>query len=108
MRESDCIRNSYYKMRVTIVRELYIIARIMSYQEIVYGVAEQVATITLNRPDRLNAWTARMENEVRLAMDDAERDSSVRAIVLTGAGRGFCAGADMSLLSAVAEHGLVD
>lgn len=78
----------------------------MPNQETLYNVADRVATITLNRPDRLNAWTAVMEREVRAAMEEAERDQSVRAIVLTGAGRGFCAGADMSLLSNVAEKGL--
>lgn len=78
----------------------------MPSQEILYQVADRVATITLNRPDKLNAWTATMEREVRSAMEDAERDENVRVIVLTGAGRGFCAGADMSLLSAVADHGL--
>ncbi len=78
----------------------------MANQETLYNVAERVATITLNRPDKLNAWTATMEQEVRSAVEDAERDDDVRVIVLTGAGRGFCAGADMSLLSTVAEHGL--
>jgi enoyl-CoA hydratase/carnithine racemase len=78
----------------------------MPNQETLYNVADRVATITLNRPDKLNAWTAVMEREVRAAMEEAERDLSVRAIVLTGAGRGFCAGADMSLLSNVAEKGL--
>jgi len=80
----------------------------MQNQEILYSVENRVATITLNRPDKLNAWTAVMEKEVRSAMENAERDEDVRVIVLTGAGRGFCAGADMSLLSAVAEHGFVD
>src|SRR6202046_3231784 len=80
----------------------------MTSQEILYSVANRVATITLNRPDKLNAWTAVMEKEVSSAMENAERDHDVRVIVLTGAGRGFCAGADMSLLSAVAEHGFVD
>jgi enoyl-CoA hydratase/carnithine racemase len=78
----------------------------MQNQETLYQVANRVATITLNRPDKLNAWTAIMEQEVRSAVEEAERDENVRVIVLTGAGRGFCAGADMSLLSAVAEQGL--
>jgi enoyl-CoA hydratase/carnithine racemase len=78
----------------------------MPNQETLYVVAGRVATITLNRPDKLNAWTAVMEQEVRAAMNEAERDENVRVIVLTGAGRGFCAGADISLLSTVAEKGL--
>src|ERR1700726_4608592 len=78
----------------------------MTNQETLYQVPQHVATITLNRPDKLNAWTAVMEREVRAAMEDAEKDENVRVIVLTGAGRGFCAGADMSLLSTVAEKGL--
>jgi len=78
----------------------------MPSQETLYNVTDRVATITLNRPDKLNAWTAVMEQEVRSAMEDAERDANVRVIVLTGAGRGFCAGGDMSLLSRVADHGL--
>ncbi len=78
----------------------------MQNQETLYRVANRVATITLNRPDKLNAWTAVMEREVRAAVEQAERDENVRVIVLTGAGRGFCAGADMSLLSTVAEQGL--
>jgi enoyl-CoA hydratase/carnithine racemase len=80
----------------------------MPTQETLYNVANRVATITLNRPDKLNAWTALMESEVRSHMQNAEQDDEVRVIVLTGAGRGFCAGADMSLLSAVAERGLDD
>jgi enoyl-CoA hydratase/carnithine racemase len=78
----------------------------MPNQETLYNVADRVATITFHRPDKLNAWTAIMEREVRAAMDKAEGDEIVRVIVLTGAGRGFCAGADMSLLSTVAEKGL--
>src|SRR5580692_5241692 len=77
----------------------------MPTQETLYNVANRVATITLNRPDKLNAWTALMESEVRSQMENAEQDDEVRVIVLTGAGRGFCAGADMSLLSAAAERG---
>jgi enoyl-CoA hydratase/carnithine racemase len=78
----------------------------MPKQETLYEVADRVATITLNRPDKLNAWTAIMEQEVRSAIEEAERDDNVRVIVLTGAGRGFCAGADMSLLSSVATRGV--
>jgi len=78
----------------------------MPNQETIYQLADHVATITLNRPDKLNAWTAVMEQEVRAAFDQADRDENVRVILLTGAGRGFCAGADMSLLSSVAEQGL--
>lgn len=78
----------------------------MSYQEILYEVHDGIATITLNRPDKLNAWTATMEHEVRSAMLAAEADGEARVIMLTGAGRGFCAGADMSLLTTVATQGL--
>ncbi len=74
----------------------------MAYTDILYGVDNFVATITLNRPDKLNAWTSQMETDVRHAVEKAATDDSVRAIVLTGAGRGFCAGADMSRLSKVA------
>jgi enoyl-CoA hydratase/carnithine racemase len=74
----------------------------MAYTDILYGVDNFVATITLNRPDKLNAWTREMDEDVRHAMEAAKADDAVRAIVLTGAGRGFCAGADMSRLSKVA------
>lgn len=73
----------------------------MNYQDILYTVEQRVATITLNRPDRLNAWTRTMEREVRDAMEQAAADKGVGAIVLTGAGRGFCAGADMNELQAL-------
>jgi enoyl-CoA hydratase/carnithine racemase len=76
----------------------------MPHHEILYAVNGRVATITLNRPDKLNAWTRNMEQEVRQAMQEAAGDDGVRAIVLTGAGRGFCAGADMSLLQDVVER----
>jgi len=77
----------------------------MSFSEIVYEVKNGVAWIMLNRPDRLNAWTRVMEGEFREAADSAASDDAARAIVVTGAGRGFCAGADMSLLSGVVESG---
>jgi len=72
-----------------------------TYPDILYDVKDRVATITLNRPDRLNAYTPQMANSLRLAMADAAKDTNVRAIVLTGAGRGFCAGADMQVLTGV-------
>jgi enoyl-CoA hydratase/carnithine racemase len=98
--------DSHPQINVTNTRPLYIIRPIMRNQETLYQVTGRIATITLNRPDKLNAWTAVMEGEVRAAMEEAERDENVRVIVLTGAGRGFCAGADMSLLSTVAVKGL--
>lgn len=73
----------------------------MSYEQIIYTVTDRIARITLNRPERLNAWTGTMEREVRAAMEAATADEEVRVIVLTGAGRGFCAGADMGLLQSV-------
>ncbi len=69
----------------------------MAYEQILYRVEDHVATITLNRPDRLNAWTGRMHHEVKTAMRAAADDAQARVIVLTGAGRGFCAGADMAI-----------
>jgi len=69
------------------------------YQHIRYEVDDPVATITLNRPEQLNAWTGVMAAEVRDAVGRAEQDPHVVGIVLTGAGKGFCAGADMNTLS---------
>jgi enoyl-CoA hydratase/carnithine racemase len=78
----------------------------MAYEEIIYAAADRIATITLNRPDRLNAWTPIMAEEVRRALNTAAQDDTVRVIVLTGAGRGFCPGADMAELQAGVEHGV--
>ena len=66
------------------------------YQQISYEVEDQVATITLDRPEQLNAFTARMMHEMISAFDDADADDDVRAVIVTGRGRGFCAGADLS------------
>jgi enoyl-CoA hydratase/carnithine racemase len=76
---------------------------VTGYEEILYEVDDPVATITLNRPQVLNAWTDRMGFEVRHAVAAAQADPRVVGIVITGAGRGFCAGADMSRLSAVSS-----
>ena len=79
----------------------------MSYDQILFDISERIATITLNRPEKLNAWTAQMDQEVRAAIAIAEADPEVRVIILTGAGRGFCAGADMSLLQGIVATGEV-
>lgn len=70
-----------------------------------YEVDQGVAVITLQRPDRLNAWTARMELEYRSALADADDDPEVRVAIVTGAGRGFCAGADTSALTGIVDTG---
>jgi enoyl-CoA hydratase/carnithine racemase len=74
----------------------------MAYQQIQVDVTDRIFTLTLNRPDRLNAWTPVMEGEVLHAIREADADENVRVIVLTGAGRGFCAGADMEMLTGLA------
>jgi enoyl-CoA hydratase/carnithine racemase len=77
----------------------------MTYEDVLYRVEDGIAVITLNRPDRLNAWRAEMDRDVRAAMKAASADEAVRVIVLTGAGRGFCAGADMNNLQSLAGSG---
>lgn len=74
-----------------------------NYSDILYDVDAGVATITLNRPDRLNAWCASLDADVRAGMREATDDPAVRVIVLTGAGRGFCAGADMNVLQGIQD-----
>ncbi len=73
----------------------------ISTETVLYSVAEGVATITLNRPDRLNAWTREMGEGWSSALERAAKDPEVRAVIVTGAGKGFCAGADMSLLESI-------
>jgi enoyl-CoA hydratase/carnithine racemase len=68
----------------------------VDFEQITTEVAERVLTITLNRPERLNAWTATMARELIEAFDQADGDDEVGAIIVTGAGRGFCAGADLA------------
>jgi enoyl-CoA hydratase/carnithine racemase len=68
---------------------------VADFEQIRYAVDDNVLTITLNRPERLNAWTATMQRELIEAIDQADSDDQVRAIVVTGEGRGFCAGADL-------------
>jgi enoyl-CoA hydratase/carnithine racemase len=76
----------------------------MSYEQITTDVADGVLTITLNRPDRLNAWTPTMGRELIAAFDAADADDDVRAIIVTGAGRGFCAGADLATGGATFDY----
>ena len=68
----------------------------MSYTEIAYDVADNIATLTLHRPDKLNAFTGVMMAEMIDAFDKADADDAVRVVIVTGAGRAFCAGADLS------------
>jgi enoyl-CoA hydratase/carnithine racemase len=75
----------------------------VEYEEILYEVEDPIATITLNRPKQLNAWTNQMGAEVKHAFARAEADPAVVVIILTGAGRGFCAGADLNGLQSLSE-----
>jgi enoyl-CoA hydratase/carnithine racemase len=75
------------------------------YQDILYQVDDPVAVITMNRPEALNAFTGRMLAEIRHALAAAEQDERVVGIVLTGAGRGFCAGMDMNALNSMSGGG---
>ena len=68
----------------------------MDFGTVLYGVDDGVAVVTLNRPEAMNAWTPQMSDELSIVMGLADTDDSVRAVVLTGAGRAFCAGADLS------------
>jgi len=67
----------------------------VSYETLIFDHGDGVATLTLNRPDKLNSFNARMHEEMRAAMKTVERDDSIRCLLLTGAGRAFCAGQDL-------------
>src|SRR5262249_31793630 len=75
----------------------------MNFAEIIYDKSDRIATITFNRPEKMNAWTPTMGAETRTALLDAEGDPRVGAIIITGAGRAYCAGADMGGLSEISS-----
>ena len=68
----------------------------MPYENLLYDVHEHVATLTLNRPEKLNALNKGLQDDLRAALDEAKGDDDVRVVLLTGAGRGFCSGADLT------------
>lgn len=74
------------------------------HQDILTHLEDGILTITLNRPDKLNAWTGTMESECRNVITEAGDDDAVRCIIITGAGRGFCAGADMDGLQEIGDE----
>lgn len=76
----------------------------MDFQEIAYEVADGVATVTLDRPEKMNAGTARMVGELLAAIDAVDADDAVRAVILTGRGKAFCAGADLSAGAATFDY----
>ncbi|SOD74642.1 enoyl-CoA hydratase [Jatrophihabitans sp. GAS493] len=76
----------------------------MTYQHIRYEVTDHIATVTLNRPERLNAFIFEMGDEIMAAMDRIDADDDVRAVVFTGAGRAYCAGADLAGGTEIFEH----
>jgi len=80
----------------------------MERRVVLYEVEDRIATVTLNRPQRLNAWTGRMSVEYRSCLEEATADDAVRVVVVTGAGRGFCAGADSEALAGHVTRGSYD
>lgn len=80
----------------------------MTEPTVLYAAKDGVATITLNRPQALNSFTRQMHRELGAALDQAEADAAIRAVVITGAGRGFCAGADLAEFDFEPGPGLVE
>ena len=70
----------------------------MNYEGILFEKKDGIATITLNSPEKLNAISSKMRESLLLASDEVSKDDNVKVVILTGAGRGFCAGADLSEL----------
>ena len=79
----------------------------MSAEPVLYSVTDKVALVTVNDPDRRNAVTDEMSHQLLVAVQRAESDPGVHALVITGAGKAFCAGADLSALGVAAEDGLL-
>ena len=78
----------------------------MNYDTILVETSDRITTLTLNRPERLNAWTHQMSDELKAAIQAGNQDASIEAFVITGAGRGFCAGADVKdIFQAQAQSG---
>ena len=75
-----------------------------SYETIILEVADKVATITLHRPDRMNAFTDKMAHEIVAALDETDANDDVRALIVTGAGKAFCAGADLAAAGATFDY----
>ena len=67
-----------------------------SFETLLYSVADGIATLTLNRPEKMNAFTPQMRDDLVAAFDATDADDAVRVVIITGAGRAFCAGADLS------------
>ena len=80
----------------------------MELTVVMYSVRDEIATVTLNRPARMNAWVGRMNTEYRFALEQAELDDKVRAVIVTGAGRAFCVGADSRALEGHVAKGAYD
>ena len=78
------------------------------YQKILYSVEKSVARITLNRPDKRNALDDQIINEMKHALDEAARDASVRVVVVSGAGKDFCSGADLAALRRISEASVTE